>query len=77
MAVSTRADSPLRNLRRTRTITQADLARIVGVTQETMSKYERGVIVPSADMAALIAAVLGSTAQALFPELADQKTAAR
>lgn len=61
-------DSPLRNIRRTRTMNQADLARLVGVTQETISKAERGALQLSADVQARIAAVLGVSRNELFPE---------
>lgn len=63
-----RVSTPLRNLRRARTINQANLASILHVSQQTLSKYERGVLTPSADMQELIAAVLGGSRAELFPE---------
>lgn len=54
-------------MRRARTIKQADLARLVGVTQETISKFERGILRPSADVQARLAAVLGASREDLFP----------
>jgi len=59
--------SPLRNLRRTRTISQEDLARLAGVTQETISKAERGTRQLSPDVQARVAAILGVTRAELFP----------
>lgn len=47
---------------------QADLARLVGVTQETISKAERGTLKLSPDVQARIAAVLGSSPDTLFPD---------
>jgi putative transcriptional regulator len=58
----------MRNLRRTRTINQTDMARLVGVTQESISKFERGILTPSFDVQARIAAVLGVSRQDLFPD---------
>lgn len=59
--------SPLRNIRVARTISQADLAKLVGVTQETISKAERGILRPSPDVQARLAAVLGASSDDLFP----------
>lgn len=59
--------SPLRNIRVARTISQADLARLVGVTQETISKAERGMLNLSADVQARISTVLGSRLEDVFP----------
>lgn len=64
-----RANSPLRNLRRARTLNQSDLARLVGVTQETISKAERGSLNLSSDIQERIAAVLGSSRHELFPDV--------
>ena len=60
--------SPLANLRRARSITQMDLARLVGLTQERLSMAERGRAQLAPDMQARIATILGSTAETLFPE---------
>lgn len=64
------AASPLRNVRRARTLNQADLARLTGVTQETISKAERGILRLSPDVQERIAAILGASRQELFPEVA-------
>ena len=61
-------NSPLRNLRRSRTINQSELARLAGVTQETISKAERGTLRLSPDVQARIAAILGASRKELFPE---------
>ena len=59
--------TPLRRLRKARTLSQVDLARLAGVSQQAMSKFENGQLVPSADVQALIAAILGASASELFP----------
>lgn len=63
-----RADSPLRNLRRMRTISQDDLARLAGITQESLSKAERGILRLSPDVQALIATILGVSREEAFPQ---------
>lgn len=62
-----RAQTPLRNLRRARTISQQQFARLLGVSQQAYSKYESGQLVPSVDMQARIAAILGVAVEAAFP----------
>ena len=57
--------TPLRNLRRARTLNQTDLARLVGVSQQTLSKMERGLLTPSPDLRARLAAILGVAAHEL------------
>lgn len=59
--------TPLRNLRRARTLNQEQMARLLGVSQQTYSKYESGLVVPSADMQARIAAILGVSVETLWP----------
>lgn len=68
-------DSPLRNLRRTRTIKQADLARLAGVTQETISRAERGLLRLSPDLQDRIAAILGAARTDVFPVAQPPETA--
>lgn len=58
----------MRNVRRTRTINQAELARLIGVSQQTLSKYESGVLRPAPDVQARIAAILGVSRQEIFPD---------
>ena len=67
-----KANSPLRNLRRQRTISQEDLARIAGITQESLSKAERGKLRLSADVQALIATILGVSRAEAFPPDAER-----
>ena len=64
--------SPLANLLKARSITQIDLARMVGLTQEHLSRIENGKAQLAPDMQARIATILGSTAETLFPEQAAQ-----
>lgn len=59
-------DSPLRNLRRARTISQVHMASLLGVSQQTYCKYERGTLVPTFDVQARIAAILGALPRELF-----------
>ena len=62
-----KATTPLWNLRRARTLNQAEMARLIGVSQQTYSKYESGRLVPPVDVQARIAAILGTSAEDLFP----------
>lgn len=61
-----KTNSALHNLRRTRTISQAELARLSNVTQETISKAERGLLQLRPDVQARIAAILGTSREELF-----------
>lgn len=56
----------MRNLRRARTINQKELARLVGISQQYLSKIERGLMVPAPDVRARIAAILGVSADDLW-----------
>jgi len=62
------AATPLKALRRTRTLTQLQMARLLGVSQQTYSKYESGVIRPEPVLRARIAAILGVSVQEVWPE---------
>lgn len=53
-------------LRQSRHITQANLARQINVTKAMMSKYENDVNVPKADVLGRIAEVLGTTSDYLL-----------
>lgn len=66
-----RKRTPLANLRRARTLSQADMARLLHVAQQTYSKYEGGRLVVPADVQARIAALLGVARAEAFP-LPDQ-----
>lgn len=59
--------TPLRNLRRARTLNQSELAALVGITQQSLSKAERGVLTLSPDVRARIAAILGVAESDVFP----------
>ncbi len=61
-------DSPLKTIRRTRTMTQTQLADLVGIPQDQISRAERGRIRLRADVERRIAAVLGVSREELFPE---------
>lgn len=63
-----RKQSPLRNVRRARTLNQEQMARLLGVSQQTYSKYESGRIVPSTDVQERLAALLGVARVELFPD---------
>jgi putative transcriptional regulator len=66
----------LRNLRRARTLNQHDLARLVGISQQSLSKIEKGILAPSVDVQARIAAILGVSRADLFPTSDEQRGAA-
>ena len=59
--------TPLRNLRRSRTLNQEQLAKLVGISQQSLSKIERGSLSPSQDVKARIAAILGVAVVDVFP----------
>lgn len=62
-----RKTTPVGNLRRARTLSQAEMAKLLGVAQQTYCKYETGKLMPPIDMQARIAAILGASATELFP----------
>jgi len=53
-------------MRRARTMSQEDLARLADVTQETISKAERGLIRLRPDLQARIATILGVPVSEIF-----------
>jgi transcriptional regulator with XRE-family HTH domain len=59
--------TPLHNLRRARTMSQQDLARLAHISQQSLSKIERGVLRPSRDVRARLAAILGVSEADAFP----------
>ena len=59
--------TPLENFRRARTLNQGDLARLVKISQQSLSKIERGLLIPSRDLQERLAAVLGVSVADLFP----------
>lgn len=64
----TKQQSPLKNMRRARTLSQADLAMLADVSQQTISKAERGILHLTRDVQERIAAILGTSRHDLFPE---------
>jgi transcriptional regulator with XRE-family HTH domain len=54
-------------MRRARTLNQAQLAKLVGISQQTLSKAERGQFILSVDVQARLAAILGASRDELFP----------
>jgi transcriptional regulator with XRE-family HTH domain len=68
--------SPLANIRRARTLSQADLANLSKLSQQTISKAERGLLPLSKDVQELIATILGVSRQEAFPEPTAQEQVA-
>ena len=64
-----RKTTPLRNLRRARTLNQQQLAKLLSLSQQTVSKYESGALVPTPDVQARIAAILGVSVHEVFAAL--------
>lgn len=57
----------IRQARLALSLTQVELCRRVGVTQQALSKWERGVNAPTDEYRFLLARVLRQTIQGLFP----------
>lgn len=68
MAVGNR----LRQVRRERGLTQASLARLAGLTRQTIISIEKGRRVPSVEVALVLARVLERPVEAIF-RLADDR----
>lgn len=51
----------LKNLRRSKVLTQKELAMLVGVDQRTVSAWEKGVCEPSFTMLAKLCEIFGET----------------
>ena len=56
----------LRQWRADKTLTQADLARLAGVSRKTINTVENGVFVPSVQLALVLARTLETNVEALF-----------
>lgn len=56
----------LRQWRAEKELTQADLARLAGVSRKTINTVENGVFVPSVQLALVLARTLGTSVEALF-----------
>ena len=65
----------LRQLRRSRGMTQRDLARESHLTESYISRLENGAIAPGIDLVARIARALGSPIGELLPPLEVQENA--
>lgn len=63
----------LRELRLKLGLSQADLERITGIDANTFSRYERGVVTPSVEVAQTIARALGVTVDELLNGPANQE----
>jgi transcriptional regulator with XRE-family HTH domain len=61
-------------VRRARTLTQADMARLLAIDQGTYSRYESGRLVPDVGIQARIAAILGTSTEALWPAAQEATT---
>jgi putative transcriptional regulator len=61
-----RLSTTLKVQRAMRDLTQADLASLAGVTRKSINAIETGKMVPSTILALKLAAVLGTTVEALF-----------
>lgn len=67
-----RKRTPLYNLRRSRTMTQADLGRLAQVSQQSISKAERALLQLTPDVQARIAAILGVPRHEVFPQFQEE-----
>ncbi|HEX5047407.1 MAG TPA: helix-turn-helix transcriptional regulator [Gammaproteobacteria bacterium] len=56
----------LRQWRAEKELTQADLARMAGVSRKTINTVENGVFIPSVQLALVLARTLETTVEALF-----------
>jgi putative transcriptional regulator len=61
-----RLGNRLRQWRADKELTQAELARLAGVSRKTINTVENGVFVPSVQLALVLARTLGTTVEALF-----------
>lgn len=59
--------NPVRERRRGRRVTQAELAATVGVSRQTVVSVEKGDYAPSVYLAIRIARALDSTVEEMFP----------
>lgn len=68
---STTHKTPLRNLRRARTLSQTTLAHLAEISQQSLSRAERGLQPLTKDVQERIATILGATRQEVFPDRVD------
>ena len=69
--------SIIRSLRRQQSMTQAELANQVGVTDKAVSKWERGVSYPDISLFPKLADVLGVTVDDLLQEFTEEERPSR
>lgn len=62
----TRKQTPIAIIRKARTLSQQDMARLLGVSQQTLSKFETGRLAPDAAVRVRMAAILGVSENELF-----------
>lgn len=65
--------TPVREMRRSLKLTQAELAEQVGVSRQTIISVERGDYAPSVHLAIRIARALGRTVEELFAPEGEQQ----
>lgn len=65
---STTATHPVRALRKTQRLTQAELSHRVGVSRQTIVAIEHGDYAPSVFLALRLGRVLGATVEELFDD---------
>ena len=63
---SERLNNTMKRHRAEKSITQAKLAEMVGVTRKTINSVENGVFIPSTVLALKVAHALGKPVEALF-----------
>ena len=66
-----RLGNRLRQLRSDKDLTQADLAKLAGVSRKTINTVENGVFVPSVQLALVLSQVLGTSVEELFYLVSD------
>lgn len=65
--------TPVREMRRSLKLTQAELADQVGVSRQTIISLERGDYAPSVHLAIRVARALGGTVEELFAPEGEQQ----
>jgi putative transcriptional regulator len=68
------AENPIRERRKERRVTQAELADRVGVSRQTIIAIEQGDYAPSVYLALRIAGALGGTVEELFTKETGENT---
>ena len=76
-AIVTAFAEKLKQARRSRGMTQRDLARVTGLTESYISRLENGAIAPGIDLVARLARALGTPMAELLPLADSAETDAR